>query len=176
MRTCKNCHIDQPLDCYTVTKGYHLYTCKTCMQARNTAWAKANKDKMRGYFQAYKQRNKDLVLERSKLYVQQNAATRKASLKAYRDAHKAEGAEYVRRRQAKLAQRTPAWLSEDDVWLMQEAYKLARLRSQVFGFAWHVDHIFPLQGKLVSGLHTPYNLQVIPAVENLHKSNRVQVS
>jgi hypothetical protein len=70
--------------------------------------------------------------------------------------------------------RTPVWLTSDDHWMIEQAYELAALRTKMFGFAWHVDHVLPLRGKLVSGLHTPYNMQVIPGLENLRKGNRVQ--
>lgn len=75
------------------------------------------------------------------------------------------------KRRAALLQRTPVWLTEDDLWLMEQAYDLANLRTKMFGFAWHVDHIVPLQGKTVSGLHVPINLQVIPGSNNIRKAN-----
>lgn len=79
-------------------------------------------------------------------------------------------AKETHRRASKL-KRTPSWLSEDDLWIMKEIYKLSSLRSELTGVPHHVDHIIPLQGKLVSGLHVPLNLQVIPAVENLKKNS-----
>lgn len=101
-----------------------------------------------------------------------NHANTKAAKKAYKDANSGKvRADTVKRRTAKM-QRTPAWLTEDDFWLMEQAYELAALRTEMFGFAWHVDHVLPLQGKYVSGLHTPYNLQVIPASENIRKANK----
>lgn len=73
--------------------------------------------------------------------------------------------------QAKL-QRTPKWLTEDDFWMIEEIYNLASLRTKTLGFLWHVDHIIPIRGKKVSGLHVPQNLQVIPWIDNVKKSNK----
>lgn len=80
-------------------------------------------------------------------------------------------ADTVKRRTAKI-KRTPAWLSADELWLIEQAYDLAALRTKMFGFSWHVDHVLPLQGKFVSGLHVPENLQVIPGVLNVVKANK----
>ena len=75
-------------------------------------------------------------------------------------------------RWAAKIQRTPAWLNSEDHWFIKEIYDLATLRSTMTSVKWHVDHIVPLQGENVSGLHVPWNLQVIPATENMSKGNR----
>jgi hypothetical protein len=72
---------------------------------------------------------------------------------------------------AKAELRIPAWLSDDDKWMIDQAYELAAIRSKLFEFQWDVDHVIPMKGKLVSGLHVPTNLQVIPHVLNVRKYN-----
>jgi hypothetical protein len=81
---------------------------------------------------------------------------------------------YSRASYTKRRMRLPKWLTADDHWMIQQAYELAALRTKLFGFSWHVDHIIPLQGKFVSGFHTPYNLQVIPGADNVRKSNKFE--
>jgi hypothetical protein len=66
-------------------------------------------------------------------------------------------------------QATPLWAND---FFIKEAYALARLRTKIFGFKWHVDHIVPLNSDIVCGLHVEHNLQVIPGASNLAKSNR----
>lgn len=96
----------------------------------------------------------------------------KAAKKTYKINHPGKIlADGAKRRAAQL-KRTPQWLTADDAWMIEQAYELSALRTKLFGFSWHVDHVLPLQGKYVSGLHVPTNLQVIPASENLRKAHK----
>jgi hypothetical protein len=136
------------------------------------------------------QRNKELVKQRAREWAAANPEKRAQSIKKWReenrDQHNAinrewwsenkpKRASYQAKRRAAILQRTPNWLTDDDLWLIEEAYDLAALRTQAFGFAWHVDHVIPLQGRKVSGLHVPENLQVIPGSDNVKKHNSYTV-
>ena len=79
----------------------------------------------------------------------------------------------ARKKHVKL--RTPKWLTVIDFERIQNEYRLASLLTKVTGSPWEVDHIIPLLGKNVSGLHVPSNLRAIPKADNLAKSNKVEV-
>ena len=74
------------------------------------------------------------------------------------------------RRSLKL-KATPNWFGELDELVLSEAFSLAVMKEKVTGIKWHIDHIIPLKGKAVCGLHCWNNIQVITAKENLSKSN-----
>jgi hypothetical protein len=127
-------------------------------QMNDMAYRMANKEKCRATIQAWSARNPEKV----KAYAKKTKALNSGRTLAHT----------VKRRLAKI-KRTPIWLTSDDHWMIEQAYELAAARTKMFGFSWHVDHALPLQGKTVSGLHVPANLQVIPAVDNIRKGNRV---
>lgn len=61
------------------------------------------------------------------------------------------------------------WKDELTELVLKEAHDLREKRNSLTNLKWHVDHIIPLKGKLVSGLHIWSNIQVIPAFLNLQK-------
>jgi hypothetical protein len=126
---------------------------------RDVQYRKENRDSCRAAIIAWSAKNPEKV----KLYASKTKTNNKGKVNAHT----------VKRRLAKI-NRTPKWLTADDHWMIEQVYELAALRTKMFGFAWHVDHILPLQGELVSGLHTPYNLQVIPGADNVRKSNKFE--
>lgn len=114
----------------------------------------------------------DKVKARKRNEYAKNRNARLAQKKQYRQANKGRINALSALRKKIVIQRTPKWINEDYKWMLRQAYELAALRTSMFGFSWHVDHIVPLQGKTVSGLHVPWNLQVIPAIDNIRKRNR----
>lgn len=77
----------------------------------------------------------------------------------------------VRKRRHREA--TPTWLTKEERLQMRELYVQARKLTSVTGERYVVDHIVPLRGESVCGLHVPWNLRVITQEENLQKSNKL---
>lgn len=71
-----------------------------------------------------------------------------------------------------IEERTPKWLSVKQLQEIQDWYTIRRQMTYLYGETCHVDHIVPLRGRDVSGLHVPWNMQILTAVDNLSKSNR----
>lgn len=154
--------------------------CIACHKADNLVRKAKNRSTVAFRVQelAYKKEYRSKTTEQRSIYMAEWRTANRAHVlaygKEYRDAHKEYFAFACQKRKIDLAHRMPAWLDGDDLWVLSEAYALAALRTRIFGFAWHVDHIIPLRGKKVSGLHVPNNVRVIPAVENMRKTNKYE--
>lgn len=135
---------------------------KERIKARVLAYYHKNKEtlkpKMREQGRKYRDENKEKWQEKNKKWWAANPEKRTA---------------YLAKRRAK--HRMPKWVDKEEKFLINEAYSLAKLRAKMTGIKWHVDHIIPLLADKASGLHTIYNLQVIPAKLNYLKKNKYEV-
>lgn len=75
--------------------------------------------------------------------------------------------EIIAKRRAWVKRATPSWLTEDHWTQIRQIYAEAARLGQ------SVDHIYPLRAKNSCGLHVPWNLQIMPLLDNIRKGNRV---
>jgi hypothetical protein len=96
--------------------------------------------------------------------------------KTYRAENKGKINALCAARKTAVKQRTPHWLNAFDRLKIRCMYQLAAMYTRESNESWHVDHVIPLQGALVSGLHVPNNLRVIRGLDNIKKKNRYEVA
>ena len=154
---------------YAKRKEYYALTAPKRLEEKRRSYAKLSKDPV--WVAARRKKTNEHRAKNGRTPEVSNPVVKRRYKQTVNGKAKTRAAD-AKRRAAKLL-RTPAWLTVDDFWMLEEAYSLAQVRSRTFGFSWHVDHIYPLQGKMVSGLHTPLNVQVIPGIENVRKANRM---
>lgn len=154
------------------------------MKERTRTWALDNPERKKAMDAAYVAQNPERIAENLRNWRASNKDRRNATARAWYAAdvekHRAEKAAEVKRnsqrhaayqakRRAGKLRATPVWANQ---FYISEAYHLAKLRTEMTGFEWHVDHLVPLKSKYVCGLHVEYNLSVIPGSENIAKGNR----
>lgn len=169
MKTCTRCLAVKPKSEFYVQKmnskdGYQSH-CKICDNLRKHSWNLKNPELRKKHEKTADankyHKNKVIINARNKFWKQENPA-KVAAMDA--------------KRRASMLQRTPKWLSEQELLRIECIYSLASMLNKHGVESWHVDHIIPLQGKNVSGLHVYSNLRVVPSSENLAKGNRYDIT
>lgn len=156
------------LKCYYNNKEkYIMYASK--WQKNNKEKVKITKDKYRANLSSrekekissrnWKKNNKQSVIEYNKMWTKNNTGKKLAINAKYR---------------SRKLHATPKWLTSEHISQIEEFYALAQELAWLNqdGKPFHVDHIVPLQGKNVCGLHVPWNLQLLPGKINISKGNR----
>lgn len=173
---CKTCVKDYYLenkDQVAIDNAIRYVINKEQVIERVIKYRRANKDKIAVLKARYREDNKDEIAEKQAKYRLDNKE-RLASYQAeYRRVNKDKiNAKNAKRHATKL-NAVPSWLTSVELEQIKELYTIAQMFRLYTGQEYHVDHIIPLQGKLVCGLHVPWNLQVLLATENRNKSNKL---
>jgi len=175
MKECRVCGDVKPVTEYykkKTGKDGLASNCKECDKQKTAKYYKANKEKIKAATKRWKEANYKRHRELQKRWEDRNKEKTKLRIAAWQKKNKHKVSAKTQQRNAFKLKATPLWLTEDHLWMIEEIYELRDLRSEATGTAHQVDHIIPLRGKGVCGLHVPWNLQVITAYENKVKGNR----
>lgn len=177
MKKCSKCKLDKDFTYFSKNKarkdGFSNY-CKPCDAVPRGDLVKRNE-----YNQRYRSENAEKIREKFKQKYKEN----KAEHKFNNDRWIAENRDKWKEVQRNYA-RTPKCKARHKA--VEASRRAAKLNATVPGYdieikgiylncpdGYHVDHIVPLKGKDVCGLHVPWNLQYLPALENLKKNNKL---
>jgi 5-methylcytosine-specific restriction endonuclease McrA len=195
MRTCTNpkCKRANPQEltefCKDKTRKSGLFPhCKSCVKDYKFNYYLKNKEKLDTIHMEYYKKNRETVAtqkavhhikNRSKILIQQaiyrlkNKETIAIKVSAWQKTNPGKVNAISAKRHAKKLRATPPWLTKEQREEIQDLYIEASKRTKETRLSHHVDHIVPLQGESVSGLHVPWNLQILTAKENLSKKNKI---
>jgi hypothetical protein len=146
--------------------------CKNCNSKDGKDYRATNPDKSKEKGKAYRLANPEKSKESSRAYRIANPEKTKESSKKYTLANPDKINALTAKRRANKLLATPTWLTKEQLRQILEFYTEAKRLEQETGIKYHVDHIVPLQGLSVCGLHVPWNLQILTAKENVRKSNK----
>jgi hypothetical protein len=155
------------------SRTYHQEN-KEQLSAKNKHWREQNKEKRKQYLKENKDKLLPKIIEYQTSYYELHTEKLKEKSRLYaKENPEKMNAQKAKRKAARL-QRTPTWLTQEQLKRIEVFYLEAKELEAQTGIRHHVDHIIPLRGKLVSGFHVPENLRVITASENCRKRNRYE--
>ncbi len=149
--------------------------CTICAQNWSNEYRRTHLEACRKTIRDHYNKNKKLYIDRAIKWAIENSEKKHESKTRYAqsDVGKLVKYEGCARRRATKMNATPSWLTDDDIQEIRNIYEQAKILSEKHGIKYHVDHVIPLSGKNVSGLHVPWNLQILTKKDNMLKSNRI---
>ena len=141
------------------------YKCKECVNRHSREWRERNP----GAHQRWYSENRSSRRQYNKQWREANPEFNRARMSQWMRENMVRVREKNMRRHAQKVSATPAWARMDKIRLV---YEEAERLTKATGVRYEVDHIVPIQGKIVSGLHWEGNLQILTKAENIAKRNR----
>jgi hypothetical protein len=190
VKTCSECHALLPLTSFNkrnLSRDGLAYRCRPCDNAESAKWRNKNPERnvelKANAYQRHKEHydllNRNWVsehkLERnaiSQTYYQKNIEIHMVRVRDWKRRNPWATNEIRMRYVSSKLSATPQWLTGEQIEQMRNIYRHAIDCRMVSGQKYQVDHIVPLQGENVCGLHVPWNLQVLPVDLNTKKANR----
>lgn len=180
----------KPVEQFSKKLGGLQPNCKPCSRELHRAWHAANKERQNQKAKDRYAASREVALEKQGEYYRLNREQRKAYTAEWRKANPGYAEEHYAQNAEKYRQQTARWRAENPdkcrsqwasrrsrakrfaPWADRDA--MAAIYAQAkelrrIGVDCHVDHVIPLKGKTVSGLHVHTNLEIILAVDNLKK-------
>ena len=154
---------------------YRTY-CKSCHKKRKDLWRLQNKELHNKKCRDWVKNNKEKRKLSQRLYILKNKEKISEKAKKLRtvNRHLINASTSSRRKRVKFC--TPKWVDKAHKKRIRLKYLMCAEITLVTGVQHHVDHIAPIRGKNVCGLHVFENLQILPASENLSKSGKFRCS
>ena len=158
----------------SVSDGFSRW-CKACKKEYKAAWYEKNSESerqkaMQYYYDNYENNKEARIKNSSKWQNNNKERYREIAKKCYENTKHKRFAYQALARAAKR-NAVPKWINEELKQEIQKFYVEARLKTRETGTKYEVDHIVPLMGETVCGLHVPWNLRVITQFENRSKRN-----
>jgi len=178
-RTCVECGPQKQKKHYHLNRDAYLEKQRAWQEdnrdkarAASSQWKRDNIEAVAAYQSAYYDENKVALAEKDRTRRLAEPEKQRLKNKAWNENNRGRRNAFTAQRMVHVKRATPAWLTAEDKIRIQQIYKEAAEATKRTGVKHHVDHIIPLRGETVSGLHVPSNLRAITATENSSKKNK----
>jgi hypothetical protein len=148
-----------------------------CVECRKVEWQVENErrktlpksEAAKAAGRRYYENNRELVVARAQLRPTEDKQAYRRKWKAKNPERNQANNNAWRRRQKNA---TPKWLTKEQRKTINQTYLYAKHMTELTGIKYVVDHVIPLRGENVCGLHVPENLKLLTHEANCKKSNK----
>jgi hypothetical protein len=178
-KQCACCKVVKPTENnFAWLKTRFCSWCRDCKKIKKKEWDLKNQDRVKEnakeFYKTYYPKNKEKIFQRTIEWQRNNKEKYAIKSKRWYENNKHKSFAHSAKYRAAKRNACPSWLDETMKLEIEAIYSKANKISIETGVAHEVDHIVPLCGETVCGLHVPWNLQVLSQFDNRSKRNNLE--